>query len=384
MPRLPRPPGLDPRRPVEVAGGLLAANVGDVANIFLMALFLPLLLTHWEALALLPSLAALRGAIATSMASRVSTALHLGVLEPRTRGILEVEASRFLALAGISSIYAGTVAAIASHGDPGAFIAIAFLSALMASLALAPSAAFLSAAGYRRGVDPDSFLAPVLTIIGDLTTVPTLLAAVLLVGASGIDPLAAALGFTYASLAYALYLARVDRGHRRVLAESTATIILVGAMEAGTGSLLVAYSGALAALGVLHAVPSIMEDVGAAASVLASKFTTLLHLEGPGRAVSYLPAKILETLAGSMPALGTLTLIAYYTAPLAGVEPRLDELAGIIIVGGLAMITLYSLIAAGLAYASYRARLDPDNVVIPILTALVDLLTVPFIVLVAG
>ncbi len=378
--RLPRLPGFNPRRPLEVAGGLLAANAGDVVNITLMAVMLDYLLGAPAALALLPSLAALRGAIATSMAARVSTALHMGVVEASTRRILRLEGPRVAALAMLSSIYAGLVVSLVSGYSVWLSVSVAFVSGAAAIVVLAPAAAALAAAGYRRGVDPDSVLAPVLTILGDITTVPTLIAAYLLVEVLGSPPMLA-FAFAYVTLSYTIAVARARRRDRRVVAESAATIALVGLLEAATGYMLVDYSGVLVALGVMHAVPSIMEDTGAAASVMASKVSTLLHLEGVSRTLRFVPAKTLETLAGSLPSLAALTMITVYTGPLAGIEVDPASAARVIIIGGLAMIGFYSMLSVAVSVAAYKAGLDPDNVAVPVLTAIVDALTVPLLAL---
>ncbi len=382
--RVPRLPGFDPRRPVEVAGGLMLANLGDLANILILSYFLEALVSRPEALALLPSLAALRGAIATSMASRVSTALHLGVLQASTREILEAEGLNVLALALAASVYAGLLVSALTGGGVWAEVAIAALSALMAVFILAPATAWIAAAGYRRGVDPDSVMAPILTILGDLTTVPTLLASALIVSmaAGSVGLMALALAYFAASLVLAVARGGGRRA-RRIVSESMLSILVVGALEAGTGAFLVSYTPILMSVGVLHAIPSIMEDTGAAASVLASKVSTLLHLEGPGGAARVLPAKTLETLAGSAPAMAVLAAIASATAPVAGLSLPLEAAFRIVFLGGLILIVLYSALASMIAFASHRLGLDPDNTVIPILTAVVDLATIPLIALLA-
>jgi len=372
--------GFNPRRPLEIAGSLLVANAGDLANITLMAYFTVFLIGHPEALALIPSMGALRGAIVTSMAARVSTQLHLGTLEPGTREILSVEGGRVLALAMAAGIYAGIVTSIFT-GLPGSLLVfIAFLSGAAAILVLAPAAAWLAAWGFRKGLDPDSTLAPLLTVLGDMTTVPSLVVVALIAGRAG-DPgvLLASLAFTYATLTILIVLAR--RGHGRVLAEAGAALAMVGVLEAFTGGQLVGYSEALLALGVLHAVPSIMEDVGAASSVLASKLSTLVHLEGPGLLALHAPAKTLETLLGALPSLLVLSAITLLTAGLAGVEADAGVVLRLVAGGGVVAILAYSLVAYVLVVASHRLGLDPDNIVVPLLTALVDAGLIPLLLL---
>jgi len=381
--RLPRLPGFTRRRPLEVAGGLLAANVGDAANILVVSALLDALLAAPAALALLPGLAALRGAIATTMAARASTALHLGLLPPRARAVLAAEARRVAALAAATSVYAGALAALASGAGVWESVAIAFVSGAASMALLAPSAAWLAAVGYRRGLDPDSFLAPVLTILGDLSTVPTLVGAALLFSAAGGEPIVALAG-AYVSVALVYAVASGGGRDARVVLESLWVLALVGALEAVTGGLLLSNADRLAALGVLHAVPSVLEDLGAAAAVTASTMSTLVHLEGPARALEKAPAKVLETVIGSIPALTVLAAITVAAAPLAGATADPASVARLLVAGGALLVAAYSALAAAIAVGAHRLGLDPDNVTIPLLTAIVDVLTIPALALLGG
>jgi len=43
-------------------------------------------------------------------------------------------------------------------------------------------------------------------------------------------------------------------------------------------------------------------------------------------------------------------------------------------------ILIFSIVALSLVYLSFRVGVDPDNVVVPLLTSIVDALTIPLIV----
>ncbi len=369
---------------LQVAAGLHIANIGDFFNIVLMAFFAKTLLRHPEALALVPSLAAMRGAIVTSMASRVSTALHLGTLKPSNIIILKREFPILLSLALLTSTYAAIIVGITAGYDLYREIGIGALSGLLSIVFLAPTSVSIATLGYRRGLDPDRYMAPILTVIGDISTSPTIVAVVLLLDKlSEGGSILLALTLAYASLSSIIVLARGLPGRARVLAESITALVIVGLFEAYAGGSLVKYSRLFVAIGILHAIPSIMEDVGAAASVVASRLSTLSHLYGLTGSIKKIPAVILEVVVGSISPLLTLSFIAFITGSIAGFTPEMGVLATVICIGGLASILVFSLVSLALVHASIVTGADPDNVVIPILTSIVDALSIPLLALIA-
>lgn len=369
---------------LEIAMGLHTANFGDFFNILLLAFFTRFLISRPEALALLPSLAAMRGAIITSMASRVSTRLHLGVLEPSTNTIIERELPTLVTLALGTSVYAALIVAVTSSYPAGIEVSIAALSGFISILFLAPVSAYIAALGFRRNLDPDRYMAPVLTVIGDISTSPTIVAVVLLLERIPIDDTVIALTVTYASITLFLTLIKGFPGRKRVLYESLGALALVGILEAYAGDALVGYSSILLTAGILHAIPSIMEDVGAAVSVAASKLSTLFHLYGMQGTLRKTPAIISEVLVGSITPLIALSVIAIGTAGVAGVSVEPLHIVSLVVLSGLIGIVAFSVASLILVYSSFRMGVDPDNVVIPLLTSIVDALTIPMIIMVVG
>ncbi|MCE4627204.1 MAG: magnesium transporter [Desulfurococcales archaeon] len=360
--------------------GLHTANVGDFFNILLMATFTKFLVERPEALALLPSLAAMRGAIVTSMASRVSTSLHLGVLEASTVKVLKRELPTLIVLALSTSVYAAIIVALSSGYPVSVEVSIAALSGFISILFLAPISAYIATLGFKRNLDPDRYMAPVLTVIGDISTSPTIVAVVLLLNAIPYDEAIIALSVSYASIALFFILIRGFPGKKRLLYESLGALGIVGFLEAYAGNSLVGYSTILLAVGVLHAIPSIMEDVGAAVSVTASKLSTLSHLYGMQDTLKMTPAIVSEVLLGSITPLLVLSGIAIGTAGIAGVSAPVLQVVSIVLISGLLGIFIFSIMALSLVYLSFRVGVDPDNVVVPLLTSIVDALTIPLIV----
>ncbi len=140
-------------------------------------------------LILLPAFLATRGGVYGSLGSRLSSALHQGLIEPRFEG------SPHLRNAILASFVNGMVVSVAiafvaylvlrvlgRSGSllelVGIMIVAGFLSALL-MLSVLISVVFL---GYRRGYDPDNLVGPVVTTLGDVFGVLFLLVGIYLVG----------------------------------------------------------------------------------------------------------------------------------------------------------------------------------------------------------
>ena len=366
----------------EIAWGLLGANMGDALNIFFMSVFATLLLDKPYLLALIPSLAALRGSIATSMASRVTTSLYLGQLRPKVKEILYRESARTTVLGLSSSIYAGIIVGLIAGYSVFTTASAAGFSALLALLVLLPVTGLLAVAGFRLGLNPDNYMAPLLTVLGDITTVPALVIVSYFIGVNrGVDALLTLL-LVYATLAVMIALAYTNRNHRRVIVEGLLALLLVGLIESVTGGFFAGYSTLLAAIGVLHMVPSLMEDIGASISIYASRASTTLHIEGFEESLKKTPRIIAETYLGSIPAMITLSTIGYLALGIAGLQATYIFILKTTFLLWTTMLLALSLIVLVLIWSSQRIGLDPDNIVIPLITSLVDMTTIPWLVII--
>ncbi len=324
----------------------------------------------------------MRGAIITSMASRVSTNLHIGTIEPSTSKVLKREFEILLILAMGTSLYAALITSMLTQYSINLEVSIAVLSGILAILFLAPFASYIATFGFRRGLDPDRYMAPVLTVVGDLSTAPTIVGIAVLVEYFNIsEEVLLSIILSYISVtAFTAFFLRVP-GRRRIVIESMIALLIVGILESVAGFFLVGYSATLIGLGVLHAVPSIMEDVGAAASVASSKLSTLTHLYGVRETLKYLPTTLAEVVLGSMGGFLTLAGIAYLTQGIAGAHASILTIFNIVFWTGVLGTIIFSIIGYLLVGLSVAVKADPDNTVIPLLTSIVDSSVIPLLIL---
>ena len=128
-------------------------------------------------LVLVPALLATRGNVYGSLGARLSSGLHQGLIEPRIAfGDERVRAAIAAAVSNglLASAFAATAAwvALGLLGRPvapvGSLIAIALLAGILSGAVLVAAVVGTAFVGYRRGLDPDTLVGPMVTTTGDL------------------------------------------------------------------------------------------------------------------------------------------------------------------------------------------------------------------------
>ncbi|MFB6162119.1 MAG: magnesium transporter [Halococcoides sp.] len=136
---------------------------------------------------LVPALLALRGNVYGSFGARLATGLHQGLLRPQ---IDDPRLRRAAAAALVDGLLAGAFGALAvgaiapALGRPVAILpllAIAVLAGLISGSILIVVVVAVIVTGYRRGVDPDTLVGPIVTTTGDVFGMAALLVAARLV-----------------------------------------------------------------------------------------------------------------------------------------------------------------------------------------------------------
>lgn len=137
-------------------------------------------------LVLVPAFLAIRGSVYGSLGSRLSSALHQGLVEPAFAYDDRLASAMAAALANgiVASVVAAvlTVVALRAIGRPVASLLrlalISVLGAVGAGVALTVVVVAVVFVGYRRGLDPDALVGPATTTAGDVFGILALLAAV--------------------------------------------------------------------------------------------------------------------------------------------------------------------------------------------------------------
>lgn len=140
-------------------------------------------------LVLLPAFLATRGGVYGSLGSRLSSALHQGLIEPRFE--LDARLSNAIVASFVNgmvvSVFIAVIAfavlrTLSGGGNlvqlVGVMVIAGFLSAVL-MLSVLVSVVFV---GYRRGLDPDNVVGPLVTTLGDVFGVVFLLVGIYVMG----------------------------------------------------------------------------------------------------------------------------------------------------------------------------------------------------------
>jgi len=168
---------------------VLSISGGTLAGLFLASNVMQSLLEDFPGLLIMvPGFLGLRGNILGAVSARVGTGLHMGLIEPKitlkgdtaTNFVASLFLSMFVntligALAYFASVLLGVNAVLWK------LIVVGALSGALASMIVGPFTIMLTILVFRKGIDPDSVMGPLVTSVGDITAVICLFLVAILV-----------------------------------------------------------------------------------------------------------------------------------------------------------------------------------------------------------
>jgi len=362
---------------------LISLGINFVSGAFLGKYFDKLMLTYPVILIVLPGLMDLRGNIFGSLASRFTTSLFLGEMEPSLKERKVGESVYLSVVLSILPIFLLWIVGTLKTGHiKMAFftLLILFVSTVFISLFLGYSTAIITILPFRKGLDPDSIATPLVTSMSDLLTIPILILFILIYESHRTSFFL----LFFLSLAIVFGMIRLYRADKRTLLELSGILIVLAAMESISGGVLETYSEVIHRSVIISVVyPPLLGSLGNYGVVVAAKTSTKLHL---GYSEGFFDRTTIKDIAAL-----TTTGLAISTMILAGGYLISVKLLGKNVMFYPLFIPLYivimavvMLISAFLANIFHKFGLDPDNVSIPSITTITDLIGTVFAVIVAG
>jgi mgtE-like transporter len=140
-------------------------------------------------LALVPLINAVGGNAGSIVGSRMATALHLGSV----KGVMDREVVENMTITGSMAIVAKLISAsfillflpvigMATGVNAVKFLSITFIAAIIVLSSVIPSAVITSILAFRYGKSPDDFTIPVVSTVGDIMGIISLIIAIKMVG----------------------------------------------------------------------------------------------------------------------------------------------------------------------------------------------------------
>ncbi|HDZ35509.1 MAG TPA: cation transporter [Thermococcus sp.] len=335
-------------------------------------------------LVILPGMMGLRGNVFGSMASRFSTMLYLGDLEPsiRKKKVLKnIVIAMILSLIPVTILWSiGVIQGIRHHAFQILLIVVG--STILVSLILGYFTAFVTIFAFRREVDPDSMAAPLVASMGDLLTIPSLITFILLLETSK----EAFWGSNVALILLFMFLLTVSRVRKTEIVEFKELFTIITALallSLVSGFTLQRFSGLIGASVILgFAYPSILSSFGNYGSIIAAKTSTSLHLGEIDGYLSKEPFMEIAALFLTAPIVGALINVfgAGIVYLIAGAEPRIIyEL----VLSYPFMALFVMLYAYTVSYFLFQKNIDPDHVAIPLISNNSDIFGTLYVVLMA-
>lgn len=341
-------------------------------------------------LVLVPAAIGLRGNVFSALGSRLSTAVHTGTFSlSHRRGTVLVEnvVGALLLTSGVSlalAVGAWLLARVALATTPIPMLQLATISiagGLLASTVVLAVTVGLAVVAARRGWDLDNLVAPVVSTLGDVLTLPALWLATRLVD-HGLVSTLTGLALVGATVGVSLYGVASRRPLlRSVCRQSWPVLVGAGGLSLLAGLViehrLTAFSEAPA---LLVAVPAFVSSAGALGGVLSARVATGLHLgiRQPGMVPDRATRTDLVAIGAlAVPVMAYNAVGAHVMAGLVGpAQPGVAALVLVTLVAGTGAVAFALAVAYLTGVAAVRVRLDPDTYGIPIVTSSVDLVGV--------
>ncbi|CAD5244623.1 magnesium transporter [Thermococcus camini] len=336
-------------------------------------------------LVVLPGIMGLRGNVFGSMASRFSTMLYLGDLEPslRDRKVLkEIVLRMLISLIPIVLLWAIGVATGVKKNALDVLL-IVVTSTILVSFILGYFTSFVTIFAFKRGTDPDSVAAPLVASMGDFLTVPSLVLFILLIEHS---PEGFRL-FNYAVLALFAAVAAISRVRKAEFVELKQVFITItglALLSTVSGSILARFSGIIQASVILSFIyPSLLSSFGNYGSIIAAKTSTKLHLGEIESFVCWKPLTDILALFTTAPIIGATKLLIGIALVKLTTGMTVPGSAWLVVLTYPFMVLFIMLYSYTVSYFLFRKNIDPDHVAIPLISNNSDIFGTIYVVLMA-
>ncbi|KAI9320144.1 hypothetical protein BX666DRAFT_2018179 [Dichotomocladium elegans] len=388
VPVHPDPPNEDSASHSEAFPSLIMSVVGLVAAGWMMDIF-----QHWEVFIevselfiLVPVLLNLKGNLEMNLAARVSTSANLGELDrPDTRNSLVLGN---LALIQVQGLVAGSIAGcfsfflgVLEHPDEPAtvaesilIIASSMISAAVSSLVLGVFMCLLIIVSRKLRIDPDNIACPMASSLGDVVTLGILAGcAQALLGS--VDSMLS-LGLFFAMVVSVPFFGRAvwkNNFVKELLFSGWSPIIFAMFISSLAGLVLERYVEQFKGLAMLT--PILCGLAGNLGSIYASRISTCLHA---GVQEQYRTTE--WTLMAMNIPVQALFLVLIWILELGHLDFTFAFAFTYFIVS--MICTLLALkMGKSMTLVCWKRGYDPDNYVLPYLTALIDVICTSLLVI---
>jgi mgtE-like transporter len=339
---------------------------------------------------LIPVSIGMRGNIFGALSARLGTAIHVGLFDisrTKTGPLYQNVYAATLLTIGTSvtmGLLARSIASLVGIQTVTVwdFVVVALVGGVLSSALVLAFTVWLSIQSFKRGWDLDSVGAVLVTVVGDVVTLPCLLLASYLVDIDIFTTVAGIVFVVIAFVAMVRGITTVLPVARRVVRESFPILCVAIVLDILAGTVVEPriHEVFVPFPAFLIFLPGFLENTGALGSILAARLGTKLHLGAASpTAKPGAPALLDGTVVLGM-GLFIYSVTAVTTLITAEITnaayPGVWRFLGAAMLGGTLALVVAGLIGYYAAIITYRFGFDPDNHTIPLVTSGMDLLGV--------
>ena len=351
-----------------------------------MAFFTPMFSQSPWILALFPPILTVRGGIGGIFSGNLATMMHLGMVKPRIRGntepykeliksVLVITVMDTLIL-GAFSFIVNVINGSAQLDQWFLFISVPTVACTFAVCVSIPITSLIAIETFKRGLDPDILVYPILASINDIVVTTFFVGIVFLIlrGMSFILVLGV-LFFAIVSVSgYLAVKSRDDSNFRQTIREGTFVVVLSSVFGSINGVLLSNLGPSIAAMpGLMTMYPALTNALGNVGSIIGSKTTTDIamgYAKSFNEEVRESSRRIVQVEVPSAFMHVAFGVIAYILSR--GQGASLIPLIVVALSSNLMSFSIITVFALWSAHIAFDRGLNPDNVVIPAITSVSD------------
>lgn len=367
----------------------LAFDLGGVFAGLIIAASLGIFSLEPWIITLYPGILSMRGVIGGLFSARLSTGLHLGTIETKLVGeeskglfslwgsiaVLTLESSLLL---GFVTLLFGCIFWGISIADGLVILCIIIATMGLSILAISPVTVGLAFSSFKKGLDPDIIVYPIMSTIADiLVTLCYVLVLSMFFSPGGVSLLPGLVmcpGFVGVALMI-LYKRRRDGDFAKTLKESAYTMIVVAFIVNITGFALSKVGvGRRSEIFVIY--PALINTMGDVGAIVGSTATTKLALGSIDSSFSSLKSHRNQVAGAWIASAVVYLILAAFVAFTQDVGFFIAmKLIILFLATNICAASFTICIAFGVAILTFNRGLDPDNFVIPIESSLADAVT---------
>jgi mgtE-like transporter len=351
-----------------------------------MTLFAPVFTVSPWILALFPPILTVRGGIGGLFSGNLATMLHLGLIKPKVRGNTEQYTwliKSVLVITVIDTLILGSFSFIVNlvYGSAQLnqwflFICIPTVACVMAVSLSIPLTSLIAIETYKRGLDPDILVYPILASMNDIIVTSFFVVTVFFVlwGGAYYSILVALFVSILAVVGYVAVQSRGNKFFQQTLQEGTFVVVMSSIFGSLNGILLSNLGPSIARTpGLMTMYPALTNSLGNVGSIIGSKTTTDIALGYARSFIEELKESGKNIIQVEIPAVAMNIVFALISFTMArGSGANLMELVSIALTTNLISFIVVSMFALWIAHLAFEKGLNPDNIVIPAITSVSD------------